>query len=90
MSGPEHYVRAERLVEDLRRAKASISQAVSPETAMIALAEAQVHATLALAAATALPEPSRAATRATVPEWDAWHTAAGVQPESYDVKGSAS
>ncbi|MEV0779240.1 hypothetical protein [Streptomyces sp. NPDC050428] len=88
MTGPEHYARAERLVEDLRRAKASFSQAVSPETATIALAEAQVHATLALAAATALSEPSRAATRATVPEWDAWHAAAGVQAEPYDVNDS--
>lgn len=66
MTGPEHYRKAENLLRDEYRTDRSI-------------AEAQVHATLALAAATALSEPSRAATRATVPEWDAWHTAAGVQ-----------
>ena len=45
MNGTEHYKRAERLVE---RSDA----AVGPEHATTLLAQAQVHATLALAAAT--------------------------------------
>lgn len=44
MNGTEHYKRAERLVER--------SDAVGPEHATTLLAQAQVHATLALAAAT--------------------------------------
>ncbi|MET9704892.1 hypothetical protein [Streptomyces griseus] len=42
MTGPEHYREAERLLKDEYRTAQSI-------------ADAQVHATLALAAATALP-----------------------------------
>lgn len=44
MNGTEHYKRAERLVER--------SDAVGPEFATLLIAQAQVHATLALAAAT--------------------------------------
>jgi hypothetical protein len=46
-SGPEHYREAERLL------------GVAEEPEVIRLAEAQVHATLALAAATALPAAQR-------------------------------
>jgi hypothetical protein len=49
MTGPEHYREAERLL------------GVAEEPEDIRLAEAQVHATLALAAATALPAAQRAA-----------------------------
>jgi len=47
VTGPEHYAEAERLLE----------QAFEPENApaMTTILEAQVHATLALAAATANP-----------------------------------
>ena len=48
MNGPEHYREAERLVG------VSKMHATTDENREIALARAQVHATLALAAATAL------------------------------------
>ena len=56
MTGPEHYRRAEQLVESVtRRGKGPFQPAIvvsdpSPEK----IAAAQVHAVLALAAATAL------------------------------------
>ncbi|WP_282790835.1 hypothetical protein [Streptomyces sp. CC224B] len=53
MTGPEHYRRAESLLEQLRKAHASLTETVKPERAAAVMAEAQVHATLALAAATA-------------------------------------
>ncbi|MGX1632705.1 hypothetical protein ACWGUL_01405 [Streptomyces albidoflavus] len=81
MTGPEHYKAAEEALTSLRVARASVNTTVNLERAAVVLAEAQVHATLALAAATALSEPSRTAPRATVPEWDAWHEATGVQNE---------
>jgi hypothetical protein len=46
MTGPEHYKEAQRLAEQVRDAR------VVGETQKQRLAEAQVHATLALAAAT--------------------------------------
>lgn len=49
MTGPEHYREAERLIERARSDEAI----VVPEVAMMVLADAQVHATLALAAAQA-------------------------------------
>lgn len=57
MNGTEHYKRAERLVER--------SAAVGPEFATLLLAQAQVHATLALAAATSDPLLEAAANEAT-------------------------
>jgi len=58
MTGPEHYRRAEQLLEQHRTAP-----------------EALVHATLALAAATAMSAHDD------LPAWDseAWHTAAGTR-----------
>lgn len=44
MNGPNHYVCAERCISEAHRA--------SPDYAAYLMAEAQVHATLALAAAT--------------------------------------
>jgi hypothetical protein len=49
MTGPEHYLEAERLLDSLY----GVERGSLPGEASIA-AEAQVHATLALAAATAL------------------------------------
>ncbi|MFJ7895972.1 hypothetical protein [Streptomyces anthocyanicus] len=82
MTGPEHYKRAESLMSDLRRAQASVMSKVSPETAAIALAEAQVHATLALVATTALTAPVCTDTEdgsghATKADYDAWVSVAG-------------
>jgi hypothetical protein len=84
MTGPEHYTRAELLLREVRDGHQE-----GTDVAAI-LAAAQVHATLASAAATALSEPSRSASRATIPEWDAWQQAAGVPAPSddYDVTES--
>lgn len=70
MTGPEHYREAERLIELARIARHSdlYGGSIAPQDAMI-LADAQVHATLASAAATALGT-SRAETLA-------WAEAAG-------------
>lgn len=84
MTGPEHYREAERLLATAYEGNLTTYEGENPEAAR-QIAEAQVHATLALAAATALSEPTRAAPRATVPEWDAWQDAAGVTPN--DKKG---
>lgn len=64
MNGPQHYREAEKL---LRRA-----EGYDVEGANLAVAAAQAHATLALAAATALPTDAL----------DTWETAAGTpKPE---------
>ncbi len=55
MNGPQHYVAAERLLADKPTVRDWIDDpAEAREHWMDALDEAQVHATLALAAATAL------------------------------------
>lgn len=64
MTGPEHYREAERLLRNVDAASAS-EIGDHPDVVALAIAEAQVHATLALAAATAYPavkdrEPSGA------------------------------
>lgn len=64
MTGPEHYREAERILRDEYRTDRCV-------------AEAQVHATLALAAATALIDPTRSAPRSTIHDWAAWQRAAG-------------
>lgn len=66
MTGPEHYREAERLIASSYR-----DGELSPEAL---IAEAQVHATLALAAATALNdnEPGLPAC-----EWKTWREVAG-------------
>ncbi|MFF8409030.1 hypothetical protein [Streptomyces omiyaensis] len=75
MTGPEHYREAERRLV-LARADWN-----TPTASGLLVAEAQVHATLALAAATALSDPTRSGPRTTIPEWNAWHHAAGVTQE---------
>ena len=63
MTGPEHYREAEQLLGARRSGE-------SAENAASRLAEAQIHAMLALAAATALADDDQA-----------WQRAAGVLPE---------
>jgi hypothetical protein len=78
-SGPEHYREAEAL---LRRADA-LSPSAAEQDAPILLQQAQVHATLALAAATALDPcgADRANPNATAdPDAVAWWNVAAVQP----------
>jgi hypothetical protein len=70
MTGPEHYRMAERLLENI-----AASKAPSADYYTETLAEAQVHATLALAAATGISWPSLA-------EGAAWQAAAGTARQS--------
>jgi hypothetical protein len=51
MTGPEHYRRAEELAEEARKL---LGQGEGQDTAAVWAAVAQVHASLAIAAATAL------------------------------------
>lgn len=60
MTGPEHYREAERLLEaakaDWRDASSDhVAAALAESRVLVALTAAQVHAKLALAAATAIP-----------------------------------
>ncbi|MFI6639985.1 hypothetical protein [Streptomyces sp. NPDC050504] len=75
MTGPEHYREAERLLGQAHHW--TYGDGGDPVVGHALAAEAQAHATLALAAATALSEPTRSAFRATIPEWDAWQATAG-------------
>ena len=70
-SGPEHYRVAERTLDE-------VVSGVYPEDDQVtwALAKAQVHATLALAAATAMAADGDMAG----PDFIAWDNAAGVKP----------
>ncbi|MGW0993505.1 hypothetical protein ACWD5V_09380 [Streptomyces sp. NPDC002523] len=81
-TGPEHYREAERLVRDAHRF--TYGDTADPVTGAALATEAQVHATLALAAATAMQAPvdgsecgmgSR--------EFDAWYKAAGVKAPTH-------
>lgn len=77
MNGPDHYRRAEELLADITNDDGSVGFGDGGEAYVAA---AQVHATLALAAATALvanedPPPSDA---------HAWWLAAGTKPEKDD------
>ena len=63
MNGPEHYREAERLLANLADAHDRIAHLDLSGAGFVAIrgqviAEAQVHATLALAAATAVPAAS--------------------------------
>jgi hypothetical protein len=73
MTGSEHYREAERLLaQATEREPREPGELTRQRTD---LASAHVHATLALAAATALPEPPSASTSALGPT--AWQRAAG-------------
>ena len=76
MTGPEHYREAERLMGFLKDAGD-----VDTRIGEAYCAAAQVHATLALVAATALNDADGGNTRT---EWDAWNEAAGTKPKAQD------
>ncbi|MFJ8023333.1 hypothetical protein [Streptomyces sp. NPDC096311] len=82
MTGPEHYREAERLLKLAHRN--TYGDANNPATGAALAAEAQAHATLALAAATALVDPARSAPRSTVPDMKAWASAAACQADPLD------
>jgi len=80
MNGPDHYREAERTLALARLATAQQANATEPsEVVTMMLAAAQVHATLALAAATALNAPLHDNT--STPDELAWHEVSGVKPE---------
>ena len=82
MTGPDHYREAERLLAEAREAVAPKRSAyplepgepTSAERYERAMTEAQIHATLALAAATAIG--------ASGTEGRAWTDAAGTKPRT--------
>jgi len=73
-TGPEHYREAERL----DAAAAAAFKAVRPETATFMAHRAQVHATLAQAAATAM------STDMGEIDFEAWDAVCGVQEDEHD------
>ncbi|MER8083796.1 hypothetical protein ABTZ57_01205 [Streptomyces sp. NPDC094048] len=79
MNGPEHYSEAERLAD--RAHHFTYGDGADPAVGLALATEAQVHATLALAAATAM----QAAVDGSEPgmgsgEFHEWYQAAGVKP----------
>ena len=76
MTGPEHYIRAEQLLREVRDGHQE-----GTDVAAI-LAAAQAHSTLALAAATALNDNAADAGGMPLEDYHAWTKAAGVwQPK---------
>lgn len=74
MTGPEHYREAEQLLTDAFSSKLTTYEGENPEADRL-IAAAQVHATLALAAATALiDETPRSDSHS---EYRAWSNVAG-------------
>ncbi|AQS70889.1 hypothetical protein [Streptomyces pactum] len=83
MTGPEHYREAERLLQGLMTERGNVYVEEGNEQV---IGIAQAHATLALAAATALGTPDRSVpVREAVHGWAEWQRAAGVSiPEEDD------
>jgi hypothetical protein len=77
MTGPEHYREAERLIKGLKTDSGAVYVEEGNEQVS---ALAQVHATLALAAATAMGAPVDQEADSGLPPQDAkaWNDAAGV------------
>ncbi|MFJ4009408.1 hypothetical protein [Streptomyces sp. NPDC090026] len=79
MTGPEHYRAAERLADRARHF--TYGDGADPVVGAALAAEAQVHATLALAAATAMQAPVDGAEPGmSSGEYQAWYDVAGVKP----------
>jgi hypothetical protein len=77
MTGPEHFLKAERLLADAD----SYEDDRALELARDRRAEAQVHALLALAAATAMAAPVESDPAGfTVEEHRAWFKVSGTRP----------
>jgi len=82
MTGPEHYRKAEKVLASLDRARDEDVR-INHEKAATALAEAQVHATLALAAVTAHHMVATSGN-----DRQEWSRAIHGPAEEYDVKDS--
>ncbi|MEH0428806.1 hypothetical protein QBB34_21225 [Streptomyces stelliscabiei] len=87
MTGPEHYREAERLLSHASHESITGTPVthqgmpMRPERQAALIARAQVHATLALTAATAMQAPVDGSEPGmSSPEFQAWYTAAGVKP----------
>lgn len=81
MDGPTHYREAERLAD--RANYYTYGDGGDPTIGAALAAEAQVHATLALAAATALNDHGDGSINGggmPVADWDAWKDTASVRP----------
>jgi hypothetical protein len=84
MTGPEHYRAAERLLSDASFTNATgtpVSREghpIEPRVYATLIDRAQVHATLALAAATAIP----LVRNHVLAEMKAWSDAAGTRPDA--------
>ncbi|MDX3033924.1 hypothetical protein [Streptomyces scabiei] len=76
MTGPEHYREAERLLAVASESKDTTFEGHNPE-ADGTIAEAHVHATLALAAATALGSTRTGAMPAA--DYEAWRVTSGAK-----------
>jgi hypothetical protein len=72
MTGPQHYQRAEQLIKQANAITDGFPSAAYEQ----ALLEAQVHATLALAAATAMNDFNPNGDGIPAPDWAAWKAAA--------------
>lgn len=81
MTGPEHYREAERMMSAASYTHGPGGDPVHPEAAAHHLALAQVHATLALTAATAMQAPVDGAEPGMGSgEFTEWYKVAGVKP----------
>lgn len=89
-TGPDHYREAERLLGMAHHY--TYGDGADPVTGAAIATEAQAHATLALAAATALAAPTAGEDNAgfVLDEWDAWEHAAAAPPvvEDDEDRGS--
>jgi hypothetical protein len=96
MTGPEHYRAAERLLSDASFTSIAGTpvtregRPVEPKIHATLIDLAQVHATLALAAATAMGAAvDDDLAGLTVEERDAWYAVAGTKPGAdYEIKDS--
>lgn len=80
MTGPEHYREAESLLSMAHHW--TYGDGGDPTVGAGLAVEAQAHATLALAAATAMSAPVDGAEPGmSTPEFAAWYGAAGVKPQ---------
>ncbi|MFJ9420766.1 hypothetical protein [Streptomyces sp. NPDC101249] len=85
MTGPEHYLEAQN------RLRMAWEEDRDPQNTQHLLAEEQVHATLALAAATALSNPDQGSLVAHVnADSSAWREAAGVPSKNSEPVGNVS
>lgn len=90
MTGPEHYREAERHLSAGSYTKRLGGAPSNPEASAHHLAMAQVHATLALAAATAMGAPVEDDLAGfTVEDRDAWYKAAGEKPGTNGTREEA-